>query len=143
MKIPTKHDWGDYKNDLDVKYAFKLYGGKSIEESMDYFINSPIERSSELEFAPFEIYKYYVNCFINYLMSENSADESDMASVFLRLARTMSEKWPNEFSRFYPRIEDAINFVADKQDFYDADYDIYGSFQDIKSDILRNLKKEK
>jgi hypothetical protein len=60
MEIPAKQDWGNYKKDLDVHYAYKLYGGKSIEDSMEYFVTSPIERASELRFAPFKIYQYYV-----------------------------------------------------------------------------------
>jgi len=140
MRIPTKQDWGNYNEDLDVRYAFKLYGGKSIEDSMEYFLNAPIERASELRFAPFGIYQYYVNCFIKHLTSEIGAEESDMASVFLSLARDMSEKYPVEFSEFYPKIEDAINYVAENQEFYDADCDIYGSFNELKSEILNNLK---
>lgn len=143
MKIPTKEDWGNYQDDLDVRYAYKLYGGKSIDESMEYFLNTPIERASELRFAPFKVYEYYVNCFINHLLSEKSADEADTASVFLRLARDMSEKWPKEFSILYPKIKTAINYVVDHQEFYDADYDIYGSFEELKSTIVSNLIKTK
>ena len=70
MKIPTKQDWGDFKDNPDVKYGYKLFGGKSIEEVSDLFIDFPIERASELRYAPFNIFKYYVHCFINFLTSE-------------------------------------------------------------------------
>ena len=140
MEIPARKDWGNYKEDFDVRYAYKLYGGKSIDDSMEYFVTSPIERASELRFAPFKIYQYYVNCFIRYLTSEKASEESDMASVFLGLARDMSEKYPVEFSEFYLKIQGAINYVVENQEYYDADYDIYGSFRDVRSEILQNLE---
>ncbi len=141
MNIPSREDWGNYKSDLDVKYAYKLYGGLSIEDSQQYFIDAPIQRASELRYAPFAVFKYYVFCFTKYLCSQAAKEEADMASVFLGLVYEMSEKYPNEFAEFYPNIELAIKSVSENQKFYDADIDIYGSFIKIRSDIIKTVKK--
>jgi hypothetical protein len=136
--VPSRADWGDYESDPDVRYAYRLYGGKPIDQSMPHFIDNPIERASELRFAPFVIFRYYVHCFASYLRSAQAAGESDMASVFLRLVRDMSVNYPDEFAEFYPEIRPAVEHVADNQAFFDADVDIYGSFEEIKTAIAAN-----
>jgi hypothetical protein len=140
--LPSKADWGDYKSDLDVRYAYRLYGGQTVDQSIQYFIDNPIERASELRFAPFPIFRYYVYCFTSYLTSAQAAGESDMASVFLRLTRDMSVKHPAEFAEFYPQIRSAVEQVAGNQAFFDADVDIYGSFEEIRAAIEANANAD-
>lgn len=137
MDIPNDLEWGDYRSDLDLKYAHNLYGGLSTDEAQQHFITAPIERVSELQFAPFNIFKYYVFCFTGFLTSPESRDEADMASVFLNWVYEMAKKHPAELSEFYSSIESAVNHVSDNQSFYDADLDIYGSFHDVRGDIIK------
>ncbi len=47
MKVPKKKEWGDFKGDLDVNYAFELSGGLSIDEALPLFGKNPIERADE------------------------------------------------------------------------------------------------
>jgi hypothetical protein len=37
MKIPDELDWENYWDDLDAKYAYKNFFGKSNEEMQSYF----------------------------------------------------------------------------------------------------------
>jgi len=133
-RIPDRPAWGSL-DDLDVRYAFKLYGGKSIAEAMPHFIRSPIERADELRFAPWDVFAYYVFCFADLLTSDASQGESDCASCFLRLVREKARAAPQRLRGIYPRLKAAIEVVAGRQSFYDADVSIYGLFPDIQREI--------
>lgn len=132
--IPTRAEWGNL-DDLDVKYGFKLYGGKSLEEVTPFFLRSPIERVSELRFAPWEIFNYYVFWFANFLISDASKEEADSASCFLHLVLEKARAEPEKFRSLYPRLKSAVDIIAGRQEFYDADVCIYGSFLDCQRDI--------
>jgi hypothetical protein len=45
--VPTEEDWGDYRSDLDRKYAQDLFAGHTNEEMRPYFRQNPIERVVE------------------------------------------------------------------------------------------------
>ena len=136
--IPDRKAWGAL-DDLEVRYAFKLYGGKSVAEAIPCFISSPIERADELLFAPWEVFAYYVFCFAEYLASDISADESDCASCFLSLVREKAQAAPQRLRHLYPRLKPAVDVVAGRQPFYGADVNIYGLFPDIQREIEAKL----
>lgn len=52
MQIPSREDWGDFEDDLDARYAFKVFFGKSISEAVPLIQENPIERTDELRFMP-------------------------------------------------------------------------------------------
>src|SRR6266702_6883801 len=97
-RIPDKAAWGDLNADPEVRYAFELFGGKSIEEALPLFRDFPIERAAELRFAPAQVFNYYIFCFANFLMSPEAEESSDAASCFLRLVRDRVESEPKEIS---------------------------------------------
>jgi len=134
LPIPNREEWGNL-DDLDVNYAYNLYGGKSIAEVTPYFVRSPIDRVDELRFAPWEIFSYYIFWFTDFLTSDESKDECDSASCFLHLVLEKARAEPIKFKELYPRLKSAIEIITGRQDFYDADVDIYGLFSDYKQDI--------
>lgn len=133
-RTPDHEAWGSL-DDLDVRYAFKLYGGKSVAEAMPHFIQSPIERADELRFAPWDVFAYYVFCFTDFLISDASQGEADCASCFLRLVLGKARAAPQRLRDLYPRLKAAVEVVAGRQSFYDADVSIYGLFSDIRREI--------
>lgn len=132
--IPTCAEWGNL-DDLNVKYAFNLYGGKSLAEVTLIFACSPLERVDELRFAPWEIFSYYIFWFINFLTSDESKEEADSASCFLELVLEKARAEPEKFRNLYPRLKSAIDMIAGRQEFYGAPVEIYGSFLDCLRDI--------
>lgn len=134
LRIPTREEWGDLKADPEVRYAYKLFGGKSVDEVMDLFTIHPIERCAELRYSSIAVFRYYVQCFTKHLLSPESKGASDVASCFLHLVHDKLKK-DQEMAVVYPELRDAVSKVAEKQDFYEADTNIYGSFADLRSDI--------
>lgn len=138
--VPNRAAWGKL-DDLDVKYAFNLYGGKTIAEVTPYFRRSPIDRVDELRFVPWEVFSYYVLWFTEFLTSDESKNECDSASCFLHLVLEKAQAEPKRFRDLYPRLKSAVDVIAGRQEFYDADADIYGLFSDYKRDIELEVVK--
>ena len=71
-RVPSREAWGDLKADPEVRYAHKLFSGKTIEEAAPLFVSNPIERAAELRFSPAPVFAYYVFCFVDFLVSAES-----------------------------------------------------------------------
>lgn len=136
--IPNRKAWGEL-DDLDVRYAFNLYGGKPISEMTPFFTRDPIGRLDELRFAPWEVFSYYIFWFADFLTSDESKEEADSASCFLDLVLEKARAEPEKFRELYPRLEPAVVVVAGRQDFYDAEVELYGLFSDHKREIEAEL----
>ena len=52
MKIPSQDDWAGYEDDLDARYAYRNFFGRTIDEAVPLFHENPIERCDELRFMP-------------------------------------------------------------------------------------------
>jgi hypothetical protein len=139
-RAPSRAEWGDLE-DFEVRSGFKLFGGKTIEEAMPSFIGNPIERAAELRRAPRPVFNYYIFCFANFLCAPESEGESDSASCFLRLVLDRITSQPGSVDAVYTRLKTAVDAVAERQPFYDADTDIYGSFGDLREKIERAYAK--
>jgi len=99
------------------------------------FIENPVERAAELRITPSPVFNYYIFCFADYLLSPQAQGASDAASCFLRLVRDRVRLDPEGISAVYPGLESAIEGVARRQAFYDAEEGIYGSFLALRRDI--------
>ena len=134
VAVPTKLDWGDLSVDPEIRYAWKLFGGKAVAEAAPLFIDNPIERASELRFCTTRVFSYYIHCFVDFLLSSEAAGESDVASCFLRLVRDRTASDPafrGELGSLLPAVE----AIASRQEFYEADYNIYVSFPALAAEI--------
>ena len=131
-KIPNADDWIGYRDDLEVRYAHKLLFGKSIAEVQGLFgdIRS-IERASELQSMPRRAFQYYVLAFAEFILSAAAREDADSASPFLHLLISREENDPGSVAQIYPRLAQAVDFIATHQDYFDADPDTYGSFADL------------
>ena len=136
LKVPTKADWGDLKVDPEVRYGYRKFGGKTIEQALPMFVDNPIERGAELRFSTVRVVDYYIFCYVNHLLSPASEGHSDVASVFIGLVLNRLERYPSQFERVFDEIFPAIERVADEQDFFDADTNIYGAFAFKRDEIL-------
>jgi hypothetical protein len=138
MDIPSEQDWEGVNNsyDLDAAYAYKVFFGKSIAETQIDFARNPIERTDELRFMPKMPFQYYIIAFRDFVIDIDKLDDwkSDAASCFISLAEEMLENKPDFIVPVYHKLESSLKFIAQNQSLYDADEDIYGSFQ---STIMR------
>jgi len=135
-RIPGADEWRGYESDLDVKYAHKLFFGKSVAEVQEYFGSSQsIERADELLFMPRAAFQYYVLAFAMFIMSDQAIGDSDSASSFLRLLINREKKDAGSVSTIYLSLQDTVELVASHQQDFDADIDIYGNFPELANEI--------
>lgn len=131
LAVPSEEDWGDYKSDLDQKYAHEIFFGKSLEETIPDFERNVIERVDELRFMPTTPFRYYLLALRNYVTSKSVLGNDmapDAASSFLNL---VAEKLRDSFDSIAPVMDEimpGVEYVASNQETYDADVDIYGDF---------------
>jgi hypothetical protein len=139
-EIPSEVDWGDYKLDFEVEYAYQRFAGKTIEEVQSYFEGAVLSASEDIGNMPTIPFQYYILAFRLFLMDpkrfeQTSGSDQDGPNAFLTLLRRMLTESP---ARILPVMEFLIpvaHFVAAHQNEYGADESIYGSFPDIVSEI--------
>lgn len=138
-KIPGPDAWSGYSDDLDVRYAHKLFFGRSITEVQGYFGGTrSIERADELLFMPRRAFQYYVFAFAEFVVSDAAVGDADSASPFLHLLLNREERDPAAVSQIYVELRPHVEFVASHQDRYEADPGIYGCFPELAAQ-LRDL----
>lgn len=113
MKVPGPDAWAGYRDDLDVKYAHKLFFGKSTAEVRQYFGGvQSIERADELLFMPRRAFQYYVFAFAELVVSNAATVDPASASAFLHLLVNREERDPGGVSEIYPELRPVVEFVA-------------------------------
>ena len=132
MRVPTENDWGDYRTDLDTKYAHDLFAGRTNEEMQTYFRRNPIEKTGELRWMPPVPFRYYVLGFRDFVMARDFEflSGSDAASCFLGLVLEKLENQPSDIIPVLPELLPALEYVAENQAQFDADRNIYGDFRE-------------
>ncbi len=129
LRIPDASDWHGYESDLDVRYLHGLFFGKSIDQVQGYFgAGRSIERMDELLFAPRIVFQYYVRAFARFLMSNAAVGDSDSASPFLSLVEEREKRDPGSVRHIIHALNEALIFLANNQNHFDAPVDIYGDF---------------
>jgi len=129
--VPGKDEWVGYEADLDVRYAHRLLFGKTIEEVQQHFAGGrSIERADELLFMPRGAFRYYVQAFARFVLSDDGRGDSDAASSFLNLLGNREERDPGSVAEIYEDLEEAVAFVGAHQEYFEAEPAIYGSFSE-------------
>jgi len=138
MKIPSKSDWGVIeKNDLDAVCAFKQFFGKSLDEAEMMFRENALYYQEDLISMPPVAFNYYAPVFAKYILSGNAEGDSDGASSFLHMILELLQANRSLATSTTEKILlAAATIVANKQDFYDADTDIYGAFPELYDKIM-------
>jgi len=137
MPVPTEADWGDYRTDLDQKYAHDLFAGHSNEEMQPHFYRNVIERTDELRWMPEKPFRYYMLGFRDFVMAGKieSGWAADAASCFLGLTLEKLRKQASYILPIMAELLPALRYVAQNQTSIGADESIYGNFQEKLAQI--------
>ncbi len=142
MSIPSKSDWGVIdKNNLDLQTAFDNFAGKSKAEARKMFSHNALYYQEDLMSMPTVALNYYAPEFAKYILSYEAKDDSDGASSFLYFVIELLESndlLASEKSKAL--LISTANAVSQKQNFYDADVNIYGLFSKQYEQIVRLTK---
>ena len=135
-QIPTADDWRGYETDLDVRDAHRMMFGMTNDQIQSLFHSgSSISRASELLFMPRKAFQYHVFGFAQYLMTDAARGEYDSASPFLHLLVNREKRDPTSVLHIHGALEPDIEFVASRQDYFDASPHIYGNFRDLQQEL--------
>lgn len=129
LTVPTLEDWHSEPWDLDIPYAFKHFNGKTVEEAVRLFEENALCHQEDLMFMPSRVFGYYLRAYLAYLLSSASASDSDGASCFIGLIEHKLQWKPADIRPLWPEIRPVLERLAAHQPFFDADPEIYGSFQ--------------
>ena len=145
-KIPTETDWrdlpayiGDETRD-DIHYMYEKFVGKQWTELREYFLGGAISRAFELASCPPRVFQYYVQAFVDYILSNDAKEDSGAASSFLEMMdwRLGGEEDYKSVIEIYPPLGKCVDFIGSNQEWFDAPVDIYGSFSD-KAEHIRKI----
>jgi len=139
---PDAQAWGPEPTDLDEAYARRIFFGKSKEEAFFLFEKNVIERASELRFMPRDCFRYYMCAFKDYLLLPSTLKNEmapDAASCFIGLVQEKIQVDQESILLLMPQLWPVLRYIAENQDLYDADRDIYGDFRDKLLEIEKSL----
>jgi hypothetical protein len=139
IKPPGRDDWGEIDhNDLDADWAFQQFFGKSFEQAVEMFRSNAPYYQEDLPSMPAKAFNFYAPALVKYITSGDARGDSDGASSFLYLVIEMFETRREIVAPETGRLlADAAEYVAGRQEFYDAGVDMYGSFPDLHARIQR------
>lgn len=126
--------WSKYINpegcdkDLDLVYAKKTFFKVSRKNILASFSNNVIERSDELRFMPNILFNKYFHFFIDFIINQEHDEfyAGEIASCFTTLLDEKLDAKAIESKVLISTSTNAITFLHDNIEFYNADQDIYG-----------------
>ena len=136
--VPSETDWRSEPWDLDIPYAYEHFAGKSFEEAVKLFEENSLCYQEDIMFMPRACFPFYARAYMAYLRSGASNGDSDGASCFFGLAEVRVEDIRSDLS-LLADFTHCLDHLAKRQDFYEADVDIYGSFADQAKRAKRKL----
>ena len=140
MNVPSEEDWRSEGWNIDTPYAYRNFFGKTLTEAFDLFVESSIYYKSDIMFMPLVCFRYYIHAYIDYLMSEKSAGDSDGASCFFGLVEFRKDDIKASARDLQQRVAETLRHIAARQKWYDADEFIYGDFADRAIEALKQIE---
>lgn len=135
-RIPTEADWENYQDDIETRYAYGRFAGKSLNEVQEYFRDAVLGASESLSYMPKIPFQFYVMGYKQYLEAvdlngERVSEFSDAASSFLLLIQSRLKNTPEIIMPVIPTLLPVAEYLALNQGKIDASAEIYGSFPDL------------
>jgi hypothetical protein len=100
-------------------------------------------RSEDIFWMPKKPFQYYIFGFCDFVIRQDFGilESSDAPSSFLDLILYKVEKQFDYILPILPRLLKDIEYIANNQELYDADEDIYGNFQEKLAHIKELSRK--
>lgn len=138
-RVPTEADWRSEPWDLDIPHAYKHFAGRTFEQAVGLFKEHALYYQEDVMFMPRACFPFYARAYMAYLMSVDSRGDADGASCFFGLAKCRAQDINKDEALVHAFI-DCLEHLAQRQEFYDADVSIYGSFAERARQILHRLR---
>ena len=131
MAIPGEDDWrGIHVGPLEAQDIVDSFCGKSFQEAVAMCEADAMSYAGNLLFMPAAPFNFYAPALASYVASERAHDDCDGASSFLSMVEYMLSYRREIVAReTMELLMNAAAVVAGRQEYYDADREIYGSFR--------------
>lgn len=139
--VPSEEDWRSEPWDLDTQCAHEHFAGKTREDALLLFEKCALFYQEDLTWMPRACLPFYLNVYIDYLESGTAASDSDAASCFYGLVDVRRETLITFGDPLLNRVITILERLPEKQDWFDADEEIYGSFEKRSLVTLKKLRK--
>jgi len=136
---PSEDDWRSEPWCLDAKAAYGRFNGATLDEAFGMISDDALNREEDLMFMPSICFRYYLPAYLSYLTSDAAKGDSDGASCVFGLIDHRIDDL-SEDPVLLRRTAETIAYVGERQEWYDADAAIYGSFERKANRLLRKLK---
>lgn len=135
---PSEDDWRSEPWCLDAKAAYERFNGKTLDEAFDMVSDDALNREEDLLFMPSICFRYYLHAYLSYLRSDAARGDSDGASCVFGLIDHRIDDLSMD-PVLLRKAAETIAYVGERQEWYDADVEIYGSFERKANRLLRKL----
>ena len=135
---PNEDDWRSEPWCLDAKAAYERFNGATLAEALGMISEDALNREEDLMFMPAICFRFYLPAYLSYLISDAAKGDSDGAScVFGLLETRLSDLSVDPL--LLRKAAETIEYVGKRQEWYDADESIYGSFARKANQLLAKL----
>lgn len=124
-------DWTPAPGDLDENWAWRTLDGLGRDGAIRMLHVNPSTLTEVLYYSKGSCLFYYLGILLDYLLSDEAEANFAAAAGFMNL---LDKKNPSPaicVGAMGISLLEGARIVASKQDFYDADEDIFGSFQEF------------
>ncbi len=136
---PTKRGFGDWA-DLDVRSAWRDFGGLSVEEAAEVFIQNPFGRVEHFRWIAPEAFVFYFPIVLRYVTSGAAKGDSDTISSLAGILEQQIEEARGGLAAVGPDILAAARHIIENYSDFDLDYDIYGDTKGRYERVARSVE---
>ena len=133
MNIPSRGSWGNNHEQFGFDYldAFEKFHGLSNEEAVDLFKGNALYFQELLYYMLQRPFDFYYECYESYILSFSAKEDSDGASAFLdAVFDFLQAEWLEIDQKKTIKMIEAARYVSERQNFFEADIEIYGDFKE-------------
>ncbi len=141
MKAPPPKSAFGNVIDVDVKHAWKTFGGKTVEDAYQSFKEAAFPQVENFRWIAPEAFVYYFPVVVRYVKSEDAKGDSDTISSLAGILESQLQENRQALSPVFGNIaalsEHIISHYAD----YDLNFDIYGDLRSRYEKIARDVEQ--
>jgi hypothetical protein len=140
-EIPGIKEWPpESLLEEDHEWAFKKLFGKSSEAALNQLKFNSSAYTENLGVMPPSAFRFYFKVLVEYLLSDGSKDDPGAASGMFYLIRYDIQSGQNKSFELTPYLPLILRKVAERQEFYGADIDIFGDFKTRAEEIIHLIE---
>lgn len=130
-----KKEWLPSKDNLDELWAYERLTSMSESDMQRMLSENPSTYTELLAYAQGALFILHMNIIIENLLSDGAQGNFALADGFIELCLNKSNLSDYFSSDELVELKEALKFIVNRQDFYDADVDIFGDFKRRISEI--------